>query len=219
MLLACCFVLSLVLVACSSSDSVKSPATSAAADSAKMARQAKMLADSLRMEKLVATAQYPLLKGSKWSGVLPVENPTEIPDTNKEYKLLFELTAKNKDSLSNEINESLDEVARVINLHGASGIPAKNIVPVIVIHGPGLEMVKTNAAYQKRHKIDNPNLKLVADLEKLGAKFIACGQAMAFFDVHKEDLLPEVKITVSAQVVLSNYRSQGYSLYRIEPEK
>jgi intracellular sulfur oxidation DsrE/DsrF family protein len=219
MLLACCFVLPFLLAACSPSGGVKSPEMSAAADSAKQARQARMVADSIRMEALVATAQYPLMKGSKWSGVLPVDNPTEIPDPNKEYKLLFELVAKNPDSTSQEVNEGLDEVARVLNLHYASGIPLKNIIPVVVIHGPGLEVLKTNEAYQKRHKIDNPNLKLVADMEKIGTKFIACGQAMGFFNVQKADLLPQVKITLTAQTVLSNYQSQGYTLYRIVPEK
>jgi intracellular sulfur oxidation DsrE/DsrF family protein len=223
MLLASCLLVCLVLAACSPSDSVKAPTMSAAekaaADSAKQAHQAKMLADSLRMEALVATAQYPLLKGSKWSGVIPVDNPTEIPDPNKEYKLLFELTAKNPDSTAKEINESLDEVTRILNLHYASGIPAKNIIPVVVIHGPGLVALKTNEAYKKRFKIDNPNLTLISDMEKIGAKFIACGQAMAFFDIKKDELLPEVKITLSAQTVLSNYQSQGYTLYKITVDK
>lgn len=211
--------LALTLLSISLSAAQASPIDATAGAAKDSLTQAKMARDSLRMAKLFAIAQFPWVKGSKWSGVIPVESPTEVPDPNKEYKLLFEFTAKNPDSTSKEINEGLDEVARVLNLHYASGIPPKNIVPVVVIHGPGLEAVKTNEAYNKRHKIDNPNLKLVADLEKTGVKFIACGQAMAFFGVEKADLLPEVKISLTAQTVLSNYQSQGYTLYTIRQDK
>ncbi len=216
----------LFLISLFSLSSAFAQSTPALADSAAHAKavadstkHAKAIADSLKMEKLFAIAQYPYIKGSKWSGVIPVEHPTEIPNPDQQYKLLFELIKRNADSLSKEINESLDEVARIINLHYASGIPGKNIIPVIVIHGPALQAVMTNEAYQKKHKIDNPNLKLVHDLENIGAKFIACGQAMAFSETTKEMLLPEVKVSLTAQTVLSNYQLQGYVLYTIDPSK
>jgi intracellular sulfur oxidation DsrE/DsrF family protein len=180
---------------------------------------AKMITDSLRMEKLLAVAQYPYIKGTKWSGIIPVVDPTEIPDLKQDYKLLFELSDRNPDSLAKDINGSLDEVARVLNLHFASGIPAKKIIPVIVIHGPAIEAVMTNERYKKKHSIDNPNLKLVQDLENVGAKFIVCGQAMAFSGTQKEDLLPEIKISLTAQTVLSNYQLQGYVLYSVKQDK
>ena len=178
-----------------------------------------MIEDSLKMEKLLATAQYPYVKGSIWSGVIPVADPTEISDPRRDYKLLFELTAKNPDSLAKEINSGLDEVARVLNLHFASGIPAKHIIPVIIIHGPGIEAVMNNGSYKKKHSMDNPNVSLIHDLENIGAKFIVCGQAMAFVEITKEDLLPEIKISLTAQAVLSKYQLQGYVLYSIRSDR
>jgi|ERR1041385_2275989 intracellular sulfur oxidation DsrE/DsrF family protein len=180
---------------------------------------ARMIADSLRIEKLVAISEYPYLKGTKWSGVVPVADPTEIPDPNREYKLLFGVTAKNPDSLAKDINKSLDEVARVLNLHVASGIAPSKITPVVLVYGPGLEALMSNESYQKKHSVDNPNIKLIQDIEKAGGRFIACGQAMAFSDVKKEQLLPEVKITLTAQTVLSNYQLQGYVLYSIRVDR
>jgi intracellular sulfur oxidation DsrE/DsrF family protein len=193
-----------------------SVAEKAAKDSLK---RAKRLEDSLRVANLIANAQYPLIKGGKWSGVIPVTDPTEIPDPTREYKLLFELTDKNPDSLAKDINSGLDEVTRVLNLHVASGIPAKQLIPIVVIHGPGIEAVTTNERYQKRHSMDNPNLKLVQDLKNVGARFIVCGQAMAFFNFKKEDLLPDIRITLTAQTVLSNYQLQGYVLYPIKNDR
>lgn len=189
--------------------------------------RATMHADSVRIEKefaeqekwdhLFAKLTYPKIKEAKFGGVLPVADVTEVPDPNQEYKLLLEIVKGNPDSAMSEINNSLAEVARVINLHLASGIPAKNIVPVIVVHGPALQAFTTNASYKQKFKADNPNDKILNELRTLGTKFIACGQAMQFFEVPKEQLQPDVKVSITAQTVLSNYQLKGYVLYRIEP--
>ena len=180
------------------------------ADSVKIGKE---YAEKEKWDKMEARAIFPLLKGTKNSGVIPVTDPTEIPDPNIDYKFLFELTSNNPDSLSKEINGGLGEIARVLNLHYASGIPAKRLIPVIVVHGGALNAIKTNVAYQKKYKIDNPNLQLIDDLKKLGARFIACGQAMAFSETMKEDLLPDVKVSITAQTVLSHYQLKGYVKY------
>jgi intracellular sulfur oxidation DsrE/DsrF family protein len=179
-------------------------------------KRVKAVADSLKWEKLLSVAQYPYVKGSKWSGVIPVADPAWAPDLKQDYKLLFEVSEKNPDSLSKEISMSLDDVARILNLHFTSGIPPKQIIPVVVLHGPGLDAVLSNEAYKKRHSLDNPNIKLVHDLMDVGAKFIVCGQAMAFKGLTKEDILPEMKIALTAQTVLSSYQLQGYVLYALK---
>ena len=181
-------------------------------DSVKVSKE---YAEKEKWARIYSEALYPLLKGTKNSGVIPVTGPTFIPDPNMDYKILFEVTGNNPDSTIKEINAGLDEVARVINLHYASGIPAKRIIPVIVVHAGALNALKTNMAYQRKYKVDNPNLKLIADMENLGAQFIACGQAMAFFEVKKEELLPEIKVSLSAQTVISSYQLKGYILHPI----
>lgn len=177
------------------------------ADSVKIEKE---FTSKIRWEKLKSTTVFPVINAGEFSGVIPVKDPTEIPDPNQDYKLLFELINNNPDSIIKENNEGLVEVARVINLHVASGIPLKRIFPVIVIHGGALNAVITNEAYQKKFKTDNPNLKLVGELEKLGAKIIACGQAMAFKNIQREELLPSIKVSLTAQTVLTNYQLKGY---------
>ena len=155
----------------------------------------KQFAEAEKMEKMLAIVEYPLMKAGKFSGVVPVKGPDEIPDPNIDYKLLFELTINNPDSTAMDINPGLMEIVRVINLHIASGIPVKRIIPVIVVYAGALYAIINNAAYQKKYKVDNPNLTVIEELEKkTGAKLIACGQAMAFFEVKKEELWPAVKI-------------------------
>lgn len=177
---------------------------------------AKIISDSLKVAKLHAVAQYPLIRGGIWSGVLPVENPGDKPDPSLEYKLVFKVSAKNPDSISNEISRSFDEVARILNLHVAAGIPAYKLHPVIVIQGAALESVMNNDAFNKNHSFDNPNISMIKDMVRTGAKFISCGQSMAFQEIKRENLLPDVKVAISARTAISGYQAQGYVLYTIE---
>jgi intracellular sulfur oxidation DsrE/DsrF family protein len=182
------------------------------ADSLKIEKQ---YAEIERWDKLKASAVYPVFNAGELSGVVPVKDPTEIPDPNITYKLLFELTDNNPDSLIKEMNSGLVEVSRIINLHVASGIALNKIVPVIVVHGGALNAFCTSDHYKGKYKVDNPNMKLINELKNMGTRFIACGQAMAFRKVNKDDLLPEVKISLTAQTVLSNYQLKGYVHYDI----
>jgi len=174
--------------------------------------------DSMKLAKLESIAYYPLIKAGPWSGVLPVEGVDEIPDPKREYKLLFEFTLVFKDTTHAKLNPGLVEIARVLNLHVASGIPISHIHPVIAVHGPSLYSIENNDVYQKKFKKDNPNYKLIQDLMKNGARFIACGQAMKFLDIKKDELFPGVKVSLTAQTVLSNYIGQGYVWYNINEE-
>lgn len=172
--------------------------------------------DSVRIANLFTKAYYPLIKSSKWSGVIPVTNVTEKPDPTMQYKLLMEEVIPIKDSAAaKEISEGLAEVGRIINLHIASGIPKNKLDVVVVVHGPALYALYTNEVYKKKWGIDNPNIVLINELMKNGVKFIACGQAMNFFDVKQEEMVPNIKISLTAQTVLSNYQLKGYVWYLI----
>ncbi len=171
--------------------------------------------DSAKLNQLKAMAYYPLINAGLFSSVLPVEGVDEIPDPNKDYKLLFEFTAGDNDSTHKSLNPGLVEIARILNLHVASGIPVSNIHIVVATHGPSLYSIETNNAYKKKYGIDNPNIKLIQELMQNGAKFIACGQAMHLFMVNKPDLYSGTKVSLTAQTVLSNYIEQGYVWYNI----
>lgn len=185
-------------------------------DSVKIENQ---YAGKARWQKLLKTVEYPALNGGKFSGVFPVADISEFPDASMKYKLLFESNERNPDSLRNEPDENLVAIARIINLHVAAGVPLKNISVVIVVHGGGNFAVLSNAASRKRLDTDNPNVKLVKELENAGAKFIVCGQSMDFMGLTKSDILPEVKIAFSAQTTFTTYQLKGYVLKTMDNEK
>lgn len=176
-------------------------------------------AEKERWDKLFAKEEFPVINAGKYSGVFPVKDITEVPDPNMQYKLLYEMTEENPDSALNEPDYSLVEIARLINLHVASGIPLKNLTVVVVAHGLALHSISTNKAYQKKFKMNNPSLELVKDLEKIGVRFIACGQAMSFMNVKEEDLVSGIRISLTAQTALSGYQLKGYVLKSLDPEK
>jgi len=174
--------------------------------------------DSIKMEQLFSRASYPLIKTSKWTGVLPMQDVNEKPDPNLQYKLLMEEVVPIKDSAAaKDFSEGLSEVGRIMNLHVASGIPKNKLSVVVVVHGPALYALYTNEAYRKKWGINNPNIPLINELMNNGVKFIACGQAMNFLDVKKEDMVSRINISLTAQTVLSHYQLKGYVWYPITP--
>jgi intracellular sulfur oxidation DsrE/DsrF family protein len=183
-------------------------------DTADIKKDSTEYKDSVRIDKLFQNAEQPIIKNSKWSGVIPVTGIDEKPDPKMKYKLLVEITWWEKDSAKlREISSSLAEVGRIINLHAVAGIDKKNIETVVVAHGGILNAFLTNEKYQEKFHTNNPNIDIIRQLEKDNVKIIACGQAMHFINIPKEDLLPVVKIAISAKVALSTYISKGYVLY------
>jgi len=162
---------------------------------------------------------YPAIKGSLWGGVVPVQGITEFADSGMTYKLLMELTAFASKGQEKEatkmINGGISEIARKINLHVAAGIPPKNISVVVAIHAGAIFAFLNNEQYKKKYKADNPNLAIIKELQDFGVKFIVCGQAMTFLKTEDENLVPGIKLALTAQTVLSTYQQKGYTYYDI----
>ena len=152
---------------------------------------------------------FPAIKAVNWAGVIPVEHIDEIPDPNMHYNMLFELTWFDT-AAKKEINGGLGNVARELNLHEANGIPRKNIGAVAVIHADGLYMLLSNEKYKRKYGVDNPNIPLIKELQTYGVRMIVCGQAMTFYRLEMEDLVPGIKKALTAQTVLSSYRLKNY---------
>lgn len=167
--------------------------------------------DSIRIDKLFSTASYPLIKNSKWSGVLPVEGITEQPDASIKYKLLVEITGFKGDSAASyNVADELAEVGRIINLHIAAGIPKERLEVVVVAHGPILNALLKEEEYKKKYHTSNPNMDILKQLQDNHVKLIACGQALHFFDIPRTSLVPMVQISISAKVAMSTYRLRGF---------
>jgi intracellular sulfur oxidation DsrE/DsrF family protein len=172
-----------------------------------------------RFKKLESKMIFPLIKGGSMCGVIPVEGINSKPDPDKEIKLIFDFTqSTSKDNQAKKINEGLEEVARILNLHIAAGVKKEKLKPVIVFHSGSILSILNNEYYQQTYKSDNPNMNILNQLSSTGVEMVICGQSLALRDVPHIMLLPEVKIALAAKTTLTKYKSEGYIEFIIKTE-
>ena len=164
----------------------------------------------VQVESFAQTAQFPIVKG--YGGIFEIKDATERPDPNLEYKILVDLTSQAEND--KEISRWVDNVARLMNLHGLAGVPKERIHVKVVVHGGGVFTLLNDAKYQEKYQVDNPNLKVYEALREAGAEIMICGQSMVMRKLSKEDLWPGVKIAHSALTTITTYVPQGYVLVK-----
>jgi intracellular sulfur oxidation DsrE/DsrF family protein len=149
----------------------------------------------------------PIIKdfGSVWE----VPFAKETPNSKMKYNIVVDITdaAAKPDTL----NVYLEAVATLMNLHGAGGVPAKNIHMVVVLHKMATYSIFTNEMYQQKFKTDNPNLPLIAELKAAGVEFFTCGQTLFRGKIEEKAIIPEVTIATSALTTLTTYQLKGYA--------
>ena len=165
--------------------------------------------DSVHEASLEATMSYPYIKSSKESGVLPVSDIDEKQDPNLQYKLMFLMPNIDKNKMKKP-NDGLSEIARAINLHAAAGIPNANIHAVVIVFRQGLNILLKDEKYLEKYKSSNPNKALIEEMQKAGVRFITCGQSMIRIGIKKEDMISNVKVSLSARTAMSYYETTGY---------
>ncbi len=129
------------------------------------------------------------------------------------FKVAFDV---NKQAEAGELNRNLVSAARFINMHTAAGVKEKNIKLAIVLHGGAAKDV-TRAKYyagtqEGDSKKENANAALVKALREHGIEFYVCGQTAAYYDIKNEDLLPGVKMALSAMTAHALLQQKGYTL-------
>lgn len=168
--------------------------------------------DTVNLRNIV----YPTVRGSIWSGVVDLANIDEKPDPKMDYNIVMDFTAfpatENDKVDSVNVNWGLSDIGRLYNLHVAAGVPKEKIHMVAAVHAFAQFSFLNNDAYRKKYKTDNPNLPLIKELSDAGVKFLVCGQSMTYMKVDKAALVPEAKVTLTAQTTLTSYQLKGYAL-------
>lgn len=168
-----------------------------------------MLAAALASPALAGAEQFtqgPVINGFGAVAKVDVDLPVRA---DMDYKVAFDLKSGTPGSKSN----GLDSVARFMNMMAASGVPVSRLRPAVVIHNNALWDVVTDERYAQQHGAGpNPSRELVRQLIANGVPIYICGQTLAWQDVAKSDLLPGVKVALSAMNAHAVLASQGYSL-------
>ena len=151
--------------------------------------------------------QTPALEGV--GKMHPLPGAAYQPEKNETYKIVFSVQAGSK---PNEINPSLDHVARAVNLYASAGVPLSHLKFVAVMYGAATDAALDNEHYRQKYSVDNPNLALIRKLRDAGVDVAVCGQAAAEHGDRYEWIAPEVTLSLSALTTITTLEHLGYAL-------
>ncbi|MFD1315129.1 DsrE family protein [Namhaeicola litoreus] len=141
-----------------------------------------------------------------------IENADLVPDSTAVLKAVFDIDYRSKDSLSS--NPLISSLHRYLNMHVKNGVKESNISLAFVLHGASTKDAMTDEAYLKKYGIKNPNTDLIKTLAQHGVEMYICGQSAAYKGLSKAEMMPEIKLALSAMTVLTIYQAEGYALIK-----
>jgi intracellular sulfur oxidation DsrE/DsrF family protein len=80
-----------------------------------------------------------------------------------------------------------------------------------VVHGGGFPALLNDEAHAARYDgAPNPTRELVEDLIANGVEIVLCGQTAGGRQLQEGELIPGVKVALSAMTALNYFQAQGY---------
>lgn len=156
------------------------------------------------------------LEGFKTGPVFEGFGPTAAVQTDiplakdTQFKVAFDLVKK---ADPGKLNRTIESAARFINMHVAAGVPAENIKLAIVVHGgASVDLTKQSLYGTRNDGAANGSADAIATLQKHGVTFHLCGQSAAAHKITNADLLPGVKMDLSAMTAHALLQQKGYTL-------
>lgn len=154
---------------------------------------------------LAQETQFPIVED--FGGIYEIKEAIN-PNPNLEYRIAIDLKTLQRDKES--INPGLNNVARMLNLHGLGGVNAENLSVAVIIHGGATDVILDNDAYQKRYELDNPNIPLIKALKESGVEIYVCGQSLLSRQYGRDEVNTEVKVALSMLTTFTTYMHNGY---------
>jgi intracellular sulfur oxidation DsrE/DsrF family protein len=152
--------------------------------------------------------QNPVIQG--YGKVHPMPEAAVQPTPDREYKILFDITKAAE--APDQINRGLEHIARLINLFALAKVPPEKLRIVAVLHGSATVASLDNRYYREKHRLDNPNKKLIEALKRAGVVIYVCGQALAHSGFAPAWVNREITVALAALTVLPVYQLDGYAL-------
>ena len=140
----------------------------------------------------------------------------DIPDTDfaipegASFHVAFDVSRAAEEG---KLNRGFESAARLINMHARAGVPPMENRAAVVVHGPAVLDLLTDAAWVARDRGEaNPSGAMVRAMIDQGVRFIVCGQSAAGPGVAKAELIPGVEIALSAMTAHALLQQQGYTV-------
>jgi intracellular sulfur oxidation DsrE/DsrF family protein len=144
--------------------------------------------------------------------VFEIPEATEVPDQRQEFKIIIDLVSAAENPA--QVNRMVDNIARMMNLHGVGGVKASQLQVKVAVHGGAIYSILNDEFYQKLYGVPNPNLPVVEALKKAGVEFYICGQSLIARDMQPADMWDGAEMALSMLTTLTKYVPQGFMLMR-----
>lgn len=154
---------------------------------------------------------YPLIP--EFGAVHPRPDLPGQPDPKTDYKVFVDVVSGNLDHA--KPLESLDRLARLVNLMAYAKVPASHVHIVALIERKATPAVLGNATYRQHFNVDNPNQEILHALKAAGVHLVVCSQALAGMGVADSEVSPDVTVTLSALTDAVVYGQRGYSYMQL----
>lgn len=164
----------------------------------------------------VAACAAPLLADDRVGEGKPeviVTNQMEMP-ADAVWKHSFDAY----DAQAGEVNATLRRALAFSKAMEREGVEAARVKIGIVVHGPSVFDVASDARYAAKHDTGdadyavNPNAQIVAELIERGAEIWVCGVAARHHGVGNAHLIEGVKMAPSGTVAHADLQRRGFGL-------
>lgn len=152
-------------------------------------------------------AHFPIVKG--FGGIYEVPGSKQ-PDSDIDYKIVVDLKTLQKKK--SQLNGGLNNVARMMNLHGLGGVSRDQLSVAVVVHGGATEIILSDEGYRRKNGVENPNIKLISALKDAGAEIFVCGQSLLARGYEREEVNSEITVGLSMLTVVTEHMHKGYKL-------
>lgn len=154
--------------------------------------------------------QYPIVP--EFGGIYRIPEVEKNPDTTLTYSIVIDVTLGAEEP--DQLNPSLNNIARMLNLHGLGGVPQERLEVVAVIHSLATPTVLSNEAYNEKFGCDNPNDELLQALSDAGVSLFVCGQSLLARGFYPQPLHSDITVSISALTIQTEYQQKGYALLK-----
>ncbi|MGM0581260.1 MAG: DsrE family protein [Bacteroidota bacterium] len=160
---------------------------------------------------LAQEAQFPIVKG--FGGIYEIENAVEELEAGKQVKIIVELVSGNEKP--EEHSFWVNNIARLMNLHGIEGVSPADLDVKVIVHGPAVYDLLSHGNYFEQFRIaKNPNIAVLEALDEAGAAIIICGQSLIMRDLGRNEIWDKTHVATSALTTITKNVADGYVLIK-----
>ena len=147
-----------------------------------------------------------------FGAIYDIPDATVKPDPNAELKIVIDVYGGSKDK--GRVDGSLNNVARMLNLHAVGGVNPDNMKVVLAAHGGSTFSILSDEAYKEMFGMDSPNTPLIKELKEAGVKLTVCGQSLVGRDIPADQVNDNVELSTSMLTTVTKYQLLGYTLLK-----